>query len=104
MSLEPSFSIERFLRYATSKIRKIQCNRVVFLEEFAVYDSTCVRTQVYGKQLKYIIMILVLLPGARGSLCLVRTIAKVADYSGCAQPDSGARQISPVQASLRGRG
>ena len=46
-----------------------------------------------------IIMILVLLPGARGSLCLVRTVAKVADYSGCVQPDSGARQISHRPAS-----
>ena len=45
-------------------------------------------------------MILVLLPGAQGSLCLVRTVAKVADYSGCVQSDSGARQIC----HLRGRG
>ena len=44
-------------------------------------------------------MILVLLPGARGSLCLVRTVAKVADYSGCVQPDSGARPISHRPAS-----
>ena len=59
----------------------------------AVYDSTRVRTQVYGKTTIYI-MILVLLPGARGSMCLVCTVAKVADYSGCVQPDSGARQIN----------
>ena len=31
MRLKQSFSIERFKSYTTSKIRKVQCNRVVFL-------------------------------------------------------------------------
>ena len=44
-------------------------------------------------------MILVLLPGARGSRYLVHTVAKAADYSGCVQPDSGAGQISHRPAS-----